>query len=950
MAVVIYDDPSVTYDDEFVQYNGTLLSSSGTVSAVTSETGKVSGAYKTTGSDVVTTAATGRIWILWSASSTNASVATPSGNATVIHAVSGVDNATSETSGRVTSLFRTSGTSAATTGVTGNTWESVAVSGTVAATSAVSARVVVPRGVFVVSASSGAASLAVGLSGTVVATSGTALTVGVSLLVSGSTGSDSGSTGKITSTSLAFGTVSGTTSASGSVHIIYGGARGSAAVVSLASTNVTADLVVSGQAGAASRTYLFTTNKLFVRGTVTGVVAPRAHVVVNHVISGTVPVVTSLVGRIGQIQRVSGSTHVVSGASGNAARSGPISGIVRAITSASATVTTTSTNRPVVANTILYDLDPDKIVGVVNGAAVSSIPETVDDRDAVASTGHQGTYVVADADFNGKPAVSLDGAADYYVVPALATSAASWAVALVIKPGSTASGEYYFDGVLGQSSAIYTDAANGSGYSWMPATSRGDFGSRSTAAQIMVVQFAAGNSYGVQNGGTKGLDSAATVTPFGAFTLGASSALSGFAQVDVARVLVYSGTVSDQDLINIDSWARGRYGIEVADFNTVALNALPIDVTFDAQAWISTDSHQRFASPHGAKPVAGRATAGLVLTAATPVIYLGVPKLPAYSMIFPITITDIEGSSHIRTIADPDPVWDSGTSEWITPPGFSGVGDIRWSLQTLIDPTSFGDGVYPLGDRSANDGTDLIGDGATQWSADASTGGPAWHSAYPFKPTVSTRDDLVSGGQTVHQDKGVLITSGSDAHMWLDMGTAKPQPFTWVIVAMPLRYSSSSQAILDSGQDPYDSGFPQLTPGQLANDIPIADNLPYRTNLSITAATAAMHTAPGESGISTSVSYGTRPKMFCTVFNGTSSTLYVRDTNGTSSANGSVSDAAGYDHRYYVLGREYGWASPTKGCEMMVFEIRFFDSALDDASMADQYAQLSSTFQFDRYR
>jgi hypothetical protein len=195
----------------------------------------------------------------------------------------------------------------------------------------------------------------------------------------------------------------------------------------------------------------------------------------------------------------------------------------------------------------------------------------------------------------------------------------------------------------------------------------------------------------------------------------------------------------------------------------------------------------------------------------------------------------------------------------------------------------------------------------------------------------------------------VQFGSGNASHMWLDMGGSKPQPFTWVIVAMRLRRQGGRQWILDSGRNPYQVGVPQKTPAQLGNDIAVVEGLGYRTSLSIASDTVNMNTT-ASGGLNVSGMTGFRPTFYCAVFNGPNSMLWVMDNLHRGRAVGAVTTGAAYQHRYYVLGRQFGFISQTRGQEMCVFEMRYWNRALTTADIESQYSELSSTYQFSKYK
>jgi hypothetical protein len=399
----------------------------------------------------------------------------------------------------------------------------------------------------------------------------------------------------------------------------------------------------------------------------------------------------------------------------------------------------------------------------------------------------------------------------------------------------------------------------------------------------------------------------------------------------------------------------------------VSTNLIPVH--FGVQGRLVSDAADRFTEPHLPVPLDLRATPLVVLSADTaPVIVRGLPTAPAYAVTLPVTVQATQGApDHIYVKDNPNPVWDPGLSEWEYPPPSSGVGDYRWTVYDLLDPTSdpsFTDGQYLLGDYNANDDSanyPTTAPGVSpcfQWSASAPNGGPAWHSQAPFKPTVSGKDVIVNNGQKYNHPRGVCFSMSTDCHMWLDMGAIVAQPFTWVIVAMQADDTDNLHTILDSGKNPFSiSGAPAYTEKMLGDILTVNDGLSYRTTLHVSGQTTAiMNTAVSQNqGNGVFYSLPPRavlhaPRMYGMVYNGSNSMLWVKGTDVAQVVHGTVATGTGFQHRYYVLGRRNGYLSQDMGCEMYVFEMRFWKKALTEADMADQYSQLSSTYLFDAYK
>jgi hypothetical protein len=354
---------------------------------------------------------------------------------------------------------------------------------------------------------------------------------------------------------------------------------------------------------------------------------------------------------------------------------------------------------------------------------------------------------------------------------------------------------------------------------------------------------------------------------------------------------------------------------------------------------------------------APRTVALTVLTPSVPAIVNGKPVSPAYWAQLGSSATLIQGAGHIRAIKDPNPKWDPRTSGWFYPPPpvtvpFGG----RWSVNDLPDPAAYPGAYYWLGDPSSADGTAGIQSGARQWAADPGTpSAPPWRSFFPYKPSVRAHDSYLPGGNVVHHPKGVHFNSQYIEHMWADFGRDRLQPFTWVIAGMIVSYpfSAYSHTLLDAGRNPDACGFPRLTAEQCNTSRVINDNLPYRTALAVTAHSEAMTTTVGGANPATiraRVDAAIRPKMFFGVFNGHASCVGAYDTGSKRIARGRVEHTGNSHHRYYVLGRRSSHISQATASHIMMFEIRYWAKALTLDELAAQYAQLSSTYQYDRYR
>lgn len=400
----------------------------------------------------------------------------------------------------------------------------------------------------------------------------------------------------------------------------------------------------------------------------------------------------------------------------------------------------------------------------------------------------------------------------------------------------------------------------------------------------------------------------------------------------------------------------------------IQFQAAPVAIGVNTAGYLHTDPSVQFSEPHMPTPPAMRATP-LVLLAptASPFVFRGVPTLPEYGITVPTKVSATVGPSAIRAVANPNPTWNSASGTYDQLPGPSGVGDYRWTVYTLPDPADFDsqtypdtdgsspDGSYPLGDATSLDGSDTYhSPECLRWSSDPGRPGPAWHSSYPYKPLVTSRTAQLADGSIANHPVGVAFASTVGAFMWLDMGVAVPQPFSWVIVAIQFSPLGHLHTVLDSGRNPADVGVAPPPSDGYGSDYTVPDGLAYRTSLHVTGPNLYdMTTVPANQGggiiASRDVPNLACPRFYGMVFNGANSRLWVKGPDLFVDQTGSVTTGTGYDHRYYVLGRRNGFISPTLGCEMFVLEMRFWKHALTEADLTDQYNQLSSTFRFAEY-
>lgn len=335
----------------------------------------------------------------------------------------------------------------------------------------------------------------------------------------------------------------------------------------------------------------------------------------------------------------------------------------------------------------------------------------------------------------------------------------------------------------------------------------------------------------------------------------------------------------------------------------------------------------------------------------TPIITRGKPVLPLYVASYGSDITLIEGPDHIHAIPDPDPIWDPATSGWFIQPPASGVGDSWWSVDSLPDPAGFPNQFYWLGDPSSLDGTIGIAAACQQWAPSAPSGGPSWRSIYPYKPSVRQHVYYGSDGSIQTVTKGVRFNIQFIEHMWADFGSLEGDPFTWVIVGIIMDFPSSGyvHSILDVGRNPISGGAPVLNENQLQGSHALAEDIqsPYRPGISVSA-TEQRNWAnwTHSQSLITPFNHTTRPKMWFGVWNRGASKAGSYSTAGKYLKGGTL-PAVGT--RYALLGRQAGVLSRNNASHVVLFEMRYWRSALTEQQLDEQYHQLSSTWKFGAY-
>lgn len=355
------------------------------------------------------------------------------------------------------------------------------------------------------------------------------------------------------------------------------------------------------------------------------------------------------------------------------------------------------------------------------------------------------------------------------------------------------------------------------------------------------------------------------------------------------------------------------------------------------------------------QPLVRRVMPSTHIVMSTPVIVRGRPTSPKYWASNDVTPELRTDPGHIQAIDNPDPKWDPNTQQWNPSPPDGGVGDVRWTVNSLPDPALW-TGAYPLGTRSSKDGTGGLPAAAGQWDPDSSTPtGPSWHSRWPFKPVVAPYIHHNTDGSTFEVPRGVHFHSGDVDHMWATF--SRPQdatPFTWIIIALVFDHNGNvhRHPLLDWGQSPYNywNGWDETTNSQIRN-LPGNEGAGgVRTYLAVDQHSVYMSNKFDARTLHVRHPSGPKPKMYWGIWNGTDSYVgcWFRDLKYTT--HGKLKDDFNALHKNLVMGRLNGIISPHQAADMMVFEVRYWRSKLTMSQIHAQYAQLSSTWQFHLYQ
>lgn len=333
---------------------------------------------------------------------------------------------------------------------------------------------------------------------------------------------------------------------------------------------------------------------------------------------------------------------------------------------------------------------------------------------------------------------------------------------------------------------------------------------------------------------------------------------------------------------------------------------------------------------------APRALPRVVVSMPTPVVVAGKPTMPGLRAGIPVR------ASSIRKITyGPPPAAPAGQLIGLSGPMSYAS---RWTVEDLPDPAGFSNGWYWLGEPSSYDYTAGIQAACRQWIPTRDSRlKVAWHSVFPFKPSVTARDSWLFGGGVVHHPKGVNFNSFYVEHMWLDQYLSNPQPFTWVIACLVANWPNPVQYLLDAGKPPPRS----YSVDELGWAHQLNEGLSYRTMLQLRSNGMDLAATSGTHVLRLTAAVPATPRMYFGIFNGAKSTVGMWGPEGKAVRTGPIQASAA--QRYVVLGRQQGVIDRARASHLLVFEIRFFATALPMDVLHDIYGDMSSRWQFGRY-
>lgn len=333
----------------------------------------------------------------------------------------------------------------------------------------------------------------------------------------------------------------------------------------------------------------------------------------------------------------------------------------------------------------------------------------------------------------------------------------------------------------------------------------------------------------------------------------------------------------------------------------------------------------------------------------TPTVNEGRPMSSPYWAQLGATATAKMGPKDIHVIAPPPTDTPSLPYPIETPLPNALKPDGRWCVADLPNPSGYSDGYYWLGTPSSYDGTSNIDSRARQWAPHSSTPqAPSWQSVYPFKPSVAAVNHYLQGGGVVNHPKGVNFNSHFIEHMWATFGGFK-EPYTFVVAGLVASWPSTKyvHTLLDYGRSASFNGI-HYSAADCSNPRDLNEGLPYRTLLQATHTQLRAAGAGGGAVLRSSWASRKVPAMFFGVYDGGSSTVGSWRRGYKATRRGSAGTSA-ENHRYVILGRRNGILSQDNASHLLIFEIRFFRSALTQDQLDDQYAQLATSYKFSSY-
>jgi hypothetical protein len=299
------------------------------------------------------------------------------------------------------------------------------------------------------------------------------------------------------------------------------------------------------------------------------------------------------------------------------------------------------------------------------------------------------------------------------------------------------------------------------------------------------------------------------------------------------------------------------------------------------------------------------------LTVPEPAIIAGRPWVPRYWTRPVTSMTATVGTGHIHTVNDPDPFVTGVHPGGVTP-------DLWWTLKDLSG--------------SARD--------LTSWPEHS--GGPAWTSRGGYRPRYGPKTVHGPGGAKHTYPQALTFDPNHVEHMWIDLGSSMPQPYTVMIAGIINNYPNARY-----GHYFLDAGKP--TPAKNTRydwSIDSSDDMSYRSAMLFQLHSAIVCSRLViEDGVIARCphNYKPRPRVFIGQFAGHSSRVGYMDPKQKVLKSGRTDNNS---VRHLVMGRRTNYVSNNLASSITVFEMRIFKSRLTENQLKAHYKQMAAAWHF----